>query len=159
MCANLLGSIPPQLEIEMTNIYSSILVLGASGGLGQHICREVIRQFGPGALAVGDYKPARGQQTAQRLGEGVSFVHVDAHDPHSLCAALQDDVSAVVVAVQQREPLAQIACIEAGISCLDVTVQPDFIAQVRQLDAPAVSIVMAGLFPGLSGVMAKRATM
>ncbi|MCP4197813.1 MAG: hypothetical protein GY762_11750 [Proteobacteria bacterium] len=54
----------------MTNKNSSILVLGASGGLGQHICREVIRQYGPTALVVGDYKPDRGQQTARRLGVG-----------------------------------------------------------------------------------------
>lgn len=140
----------------------TILVVGGSGTLGQRIGREVIRQFGPGALAVGDYKPARGQQTAQRLGEDVCFVHMDADDPHSLRDALQGGVSAVVVAVQQREPVAQIACIEARIPCLDVTVQPDLIVQVRQLDARAKaaqtsSIVMAGLFPGLSGVMAKRA--
>ena len=57
----------------MTNNSASILVLGASGGLGQHICREVIRQFGPGALLVGDYKPERGRQTAGRLGADVSF--------------------------------------------------------------------------------------
>ena len=140
----------------------NILVLGASGGLGQHICREVIRQFGPDALVVGDYKAERGQQTAGRLGADVSFAQVDVHDFASLRAALQDGVSAAIVSVQQRTPLAQIACIEAGIPCLDVTVQPDLLAQVWQLDAQvraaqSVSIVMAGLFPGLSGLMAKRA--
>ncbi|MBC8264337.1 MAG: saccharopine dehydrogenase NADP-binding domain-containing protein [Anaerolineales bacterium] len=140
----------------------TILVIGASGGLGQHICREVIRQFGPGALLVGDYKPERGRETANRLGADVSFAQVDADDLHSLHDALQGGVNAVIVSVQQREPLAQSACIEAGIPCLDVTVQPNLIAQIHQLDVQAQAaqtslVVMAGLFPGLSGVMARRA--
>jgi len=139
----------------------TILVIGASGGLGQHICREVIRQFGPGAPLVGDYKPERGRETADRLGAGATLSQVDANNRQSLRTAVKD-ASAVIVSAQQQAPLAQTACLEAGIPCLDVTVQPDFIAQVQQLDAQAQVartslVVMAGLFPGLSGVMARRA--
>lgn len=146
----------------MTNNATSILVLGASGGLGLHICREVIRQFGPDALMVGDYKTERGRETASRLGADITFAQVDVHDPSSLRAALNNGVSAVIVSVQQHQPLAQLACIEAGIPCLDVTVQSDLLVQIEQLDAQAraaecTSIVLAGLFPGLSGLMAKQA--
>jgi len=96
------------------------------------------------------------------LGADVAFAEVDVHDLTSLRAPLQNGVSAVIVAVQQRQPLAQLACIEAGIPCLDVTVQPDLFAQIWDLDAQAraaecVSIVLAGLFPVLSGLMAKQA--
>ncbi len=139
-----------------------LLVLGASGGLGLHICREVIRQFGPAALVVGDYKPERGRQTASRLGAEVAFAQTDTNDADSLRAALRSGVSAVIVSTQQRAPLAQIACLEAGIPCLDVTVQPDFIAQVHALDAQAraaqtTSLVITALFPGVAREMAKRA--
>ena len=146
----------------MTNNATIVLVLGASGGLGKHICREVVRQFGPNALVVTDYKPERGRQTARSLGTDIPFAQVDIRDLSSLRAALSNDVGAVIVSVQQDQPLAQIACIEAGIPCLDVTVQPGLLGQIRRLDAQAraaesASIVLAGLFPGLSGLMAKRA--
>lgn len=137
-----------------------ILVLGASGGLGRRIGDEVISKIGPEALLVGDYRPERGRQTAEQLG--ATFVSVDARDEDSLRRAVAD-ASAVVVAVQQTQPLAQIACIEGGIPCLDVTVHPELVAQIRSLDARArdggtCCLVLAGMFPGLSGVMAKHAT-
>ena len=162
----------------MINNTPSILVLGASGGLGQYICREVLRQFGADALIVGDYKPERGEQTASGLGTatsaalstgtsaalstGVSFIQADINNPDSLRAALRERVTAVIVAVAQQTPYAQIACIEAGIPCLDVTVQPQFIAQVKGLDAQAKaadvsSLILTGLYPGIAGVMAKEA--
>jgi uncharacterized protein YbjT (DUF2867 family) len=90
----------------MSDHSESILVLGAIGGLGQHICREVIRQFWVGALIVGDYQPARGEQLANKLGTAVSFIQADVKDPDILRAALGDGVTAVIVAVAQQMPLA-----------------------------------------------------
>jgi saccharopine dehydrogenase-like NADP-dependent oxidoreductase len=153
----------------MNDRSASILVLGASGGLGLSICREVIRQFGADALIVGDYKAERGTATVHRLstaaatshGTPISFRQVDVGNFESIKRGLKG-ATAVIVAVAQQKPLVQMACIEAGIPCLDVTVQPAFVAQVKALDAQAKaarvgSLVLTGLYPGIAGVMAKEA--
>lgn len=77
-----------------------ILVVGAAGGVGRRICKEVIRQFGHGAVIVGDYKPARGQEFSHLLGKDVSWRFVDVNDGESIKKAIEN-VDAVIVAVQQ----------------------------------------------------------
>ncbi len=139
----------------------SILVLGATGGVGRFVCEEVIRLFGPTSLVVGDYRPDRGQQYARALGGEVSSECVDIADRASLEKAMTGGPDAVIVAVQQTEPLVQSVCLTRGIPCLDVTVSADFLEKARRLDSlpeagHAASIIMAGLIPGLSGMMAKH---
>ena len=138
-----------------------ILVVGAAGGVGRKICKEVCRQIGHGALIVSDYKTARGQELARALGKGVSCRFVDVNDGESIKKAIAG-VDAVIVAAQQKEPLVQAICTQYRIVCLDITFSPDFLHKVERLQGKASSqgavlVVAAGLFPGLSGIMAKYA--
>jgi saccharopine dehydrogenase-like NADP-dependent oxidoreductase len=138
-----------------------VLVAGASGGVGQFICREVVRLFSPHSLVVGDYKIERGRKFAKSLGEAVNTRYVDVNNRESLNEAL-DGIDAVIVATQPKVPHIHSVCVAHRIPCLDITVQPEFIARVKKLDSRAVSqdtllIIMAGLFPGLSGIMVKHA--
>ena len=138
-----------------------ILVVGAAGGVGRKICDEVCRQIGHGAVVVGDYKPARGQELARVLGKDASWRFVDVNDGERIKKAIEN-VDAVIVAVQQKEPLVQAMCAQYRIPCLDITFSPDFLHKVETLPGKPSSqgpglVVAAGLFPGLSGIMAKYA--
>ena len=139
-----------------------ILVTGAAGGAGNLICREVMRQMGPDSVIVGDYRARRGKKFARSLGENVIARIVDVNDRESIRRALEN-VDGVVVANKQNEPLVQSLCVEYRVPCLDITAQPEFVGKVQELHTRALQndvmlVVMAGLFPGLSGVMAKHAS-
>jgi saccharopine dehydrogenase-like NADP-dependent oxidoreductase len=141
---------------------SHILVIGAAGGVGRLVCREVIRQLGPGELTVGDYRGRRARDFARALGEKVSWRVVDVRDEGSVRSAIHN-VDAAIVACKQKEPLVQTACMESRIPCLDITPFADLIEKAKALHERALSqhtalVMGAGLFPGLSGVMAKHAS-
>lgn len=138
-----------------------ILVLGATGGVGRFVCEAVLRLFGPASLVVGDYIPDRGQEYAKALGGEVSSARVDVSDKASVEKAVAGGLDAIIVTVQQADPIVQSVCLSRGIPCLDVTVDVDFLEKARRLDSRteaggAASIIMAGLIPGLSGVMARH---
>ncbi|UOE94860.1 hypothetical protein [Alkalihalobacillus sp. LMS39] len=136
---------------------TNILVVGAAGILGQMICNEVIQMVPTSRLLIGDYKKSRGEKIASTYGEVAEFHYVDVHDELSIEKALLH-IDFVIVAVQQEEPLIQKMCIKQQIPSVDVTVFHDFVQQVKELHPTAIeeevpAVVMAGFFPGLSGVM------
>ncbi len=140
---------------------SRILVIGSAGGVGRQVCAEVERQCGPGSLVLGDYRLERAESQA-REHPGATVRRVDLKDTACLESALVSPLSAVIVCPLQERPEVQRICVERGISCLDVTIEPEFIAQVHSLDARAREtgtplLTMAGMWPGLSGLMAVRA--
>jgi hypothetical protein len=68
----------------------------------------------------------------------------------------------VIVCPRQERPEVQRICVERRVPCLDVAIEPEFVAQVHSLDSPAREtgtplLSMAGMWPGLSGLMAARA--
>lgn len=137
-----------------------VLVIGATGSVGRLICREVIRLIGADTLIVGDYKHERGASFAVQLGAEVSVRTTDIRDRDGIRKALCG-VSAVIVAVQQDEPLIQQECLHQQIPCLDIAVHLAHFEKVNTLDTElhaqsTLSICMAGLFPGISGMMAKH---
>jgi saccharopine dehydrogenase-like NADP-dependent oxidoreductase len=136
-----------------------ILVIGATGSVGKFISKEVVRQFGSSSLIIGDYKTERGKLFAQTLGEEVSTCNIDANKTENIKRALHETgVNAVIIALQQSEPLIQKICIDNKIPSIDISVKPEFTSKVQTLHETAVkqqtaSLVMAGLFPGLSAVI------
>jgi len=138
-----------------------ILVVGSAGGVGRRVCAEVERQCGPGSLVLGDYRLDRAESQAQEH-PGATARHVDLRDTSSLVNALDPALSAVIVCPRQERPEVQRMCVERRVPCLDVTIEPEFIAHVHALDARAREtgtplLTMAGMWPGLSGLMAVRA--
>ncbi len=137
-----------------------VLVIGGTGSLGRFICREVIRLLGAHVLVVGDYQQERGATFATQLGSEVSARVVNIRNQDSISNSLKG-ISAVIVAVEQDEPLVQHECMHQQIPCFDVSVHLAFVEQVYALDAElraqnTLSLIMAGLFPGLSGIMAQQ---
>ncbi len=140
---------------------SRILVIGSAGGVGRRVCAEVARQCGSDSLVLGDHRIERAESQA-REHPGATVQRVDLHDTACLESALGHGLSAVIVCPRQERPEVQRICVERGIPCLDVTIEPEFIAQVHALDARAREtgtplLTMAGMWPGLSGLMAVRA--
>lgn len=139
-----------------------MMVVGASGVLGTWICLEVLRIFTHNvSLVVSDYKADRGKNTAVSLGEQVQFRLLDITHKESIEQAVCD-IDLVIVSAKQQQPLIQHACIKHQVRCIDVTVFYDFVCETRSLHYDAVnneigSIVMSGFFPGLSGLIVKKA--
>lgn len=133
----------------------TVLVIGGSGVVGRHVCREVIRALGPDALVVGDHKPERGREFAAALGPGVRSVAVDVDRRETIEQALDEaaPIGAVIVSARQREPNVQVVCTDRGIHSVDIVPgTPATNAAVPGL----CGLVSAGLIPGLSGLMARH---
>lgn len=142
------------------NTAPKILVAGASGVLGQLICREVIRIFNPNVdLFVGDYCAERGQRTAMEFHADFRYTPIDDEDALARSFAGMD---LVIVAFNQREPIIQKVCIERSIKCIDLTAFDDGVSRVEELheerpDSDSAIVMLAGFFPGLSGLLVKKA--
>ncbi|QVQ53468.1 saccharopine dehydrogenase NADP-binding domain-containing protein [Spiractinospora alimapuensis] len=137
---------------------SRIVVAGGSGVLGVLVGREVGRRRPDWKLVVGDHRPDRGAATAKLLDAETTTL--DATDPASVRTAITG-ADAVIVALGQREPLVQDVCLELGVPCVDVTASGAMTTAVAALDeraraAAVASVSMAGLFPGLSGLLAVK---
>ncbi len=104
---------------------SSILVIGSAGGVGRKVCAEVARQCGPGSLVLGDYRLERGESQA-RVHPGATSRRVDLRDATSIRDALAPELAGVIVCPPQERPEVQIACLERGIPCIDVTIEHEF---------------------------------
>lgn len=123
------------------------------------VCSEVRRLLPEAQLVVGDRRADRGAETARRVGARAAVL--DAEDPDSIRTALRG-ADTVIIALGQQEPRIQTIGLELGVHCVDVTADGDMTARVSALDDRArtvgtASIAMAGLFPGLSGLLAQKA--
>ncbi|MGC5616953.1 NAD-dependent epimerase/dehydratase family protein [Georgenia sp. Z1491] len=132
-----------------------IVVAGASGVLGGRIATRLARTTDATVVA-GDHRAERAPLTARAVG-APEQVHLDVRDAASIARAL-DGADALVVAAPQDRPFVQEVGLGAGVHVVDVSPDPTLTAQVRATDARArrrgvASVTMAGMFPGLSGLV------
>jgi saccharopine dehydrogenase-like NADP-dependent oxidoreductase len=138
-----------------------IMVVGASGVLGNLLCTELLRLFEDQIkIIVTDYKVERGEKLANSLNNS-QFQYLDVTNEENVRQVV-NNVDVVVVVLNQRFPHIQKACIENKIICIDVTPFYDFVEKVTKLNQSAEkqdigSVVMSGFFPGLSGLMINKA--
>lgn len=138
-----------------------VLVVGASGVLGKLICEELFRIFQHQVdLTITDYKEERGKQVAATFQNPVKFKYLDVSKEESIENAIKGS-ELVVVAVKQEAPLLQKICFRQQVDCIDVSPFGPFIEKIKEVyhasKTNAGSMVMSGFFPGLSGLLAKRA--
>lgn len=143
------------------DIKTKIIVIGASGVLGGLICNEVNNLFGNDIiLFVGDYHTTRGENTAQKFN--AKFCETNINDIEKLSDSLSD-MDLVIITINQQEPIIQSICIEKKLLCIDVTAFYSFTKKVQELyrnikgDSKPTSLLMAGFFPGLSGLILQKA--
>ena len=128
-----------------------VLVLGGSGVLGRKIAVEAASRDG-WRVVVGDRLADRGRATAQSLPAPAGSVGVDVRSAEDLDRAVAT-AGLVLVAVEQEGALVQEVCRAAGVPCVDVSTSPRTLTEVERLGPGSPSLVMAGLFPGLSGLL------
>jgi saccharopine dehydrogenase-like NADP-dependent oxidoreductase len=134
----------------------AILVIGAAGELGRLISKEIIDNYRlEWSLYIGDYKSERGKQLATEYGGTFSLIDLD-NRKHMII--LLQKIDAVIVAIKQKKPIIQQYCFEANTLCVDVTAFSSFTNKVEEVfkdytQTQATSIIMAGFFPGLSGLL------
>lgn len=139
-----------------------VMVVGATGVLGRIICTELLQIFQKKIrLIVTDYKMERGEKLAASLNQEAVFCYLDVNNKASIEEAIHN-VDIVIVALKQQHPYIQKVCIDNRILCIDVTPFAHFVKMVKSLGQDANqkqtgSIVMSGFFPGLSGLMVKKA--
>ncbi|MCI4648419.1 hypothetical protein [Phaeodactylibacter sp.] len=138
-----------------------VLILSSNGALGKQIAISAILVFGVKKVILSDYKPDRLAQQ-QRLLHGLAGSEpavrlIDVRSAESIRNNLHG-VDLVVVALQQQEPIVQQVCSENGISSIDLSVNPDFLEQCLSLSPmpQGTQLIGGGLFPGLSGILAKE---
>jgi saccharopine dehydrogenase-like NADP-dependent oxidoreductase len=138
-----------------------IMVVGASGVLGKLVCIELLRLFEDQIkIIVTDYKVERGEKLANSLNNS-QFQYLDVNNEENVRQVV-NNVDVVVVVLNQRIPHIQKACIENKIICIDVTPFYHFVDKIIKLNETAEnndigSVVMSGFFPGLSGLIIKKA--
>lgn len=135
----------------------SIAVIGASGSMGFKICQALSELLPKQHIVVGDYKLERGEQTVGKL-PNASAAYVDSKNASSIEQLVKSEPACVVVAVKQEEPLIQKLCSQNNVSCVDITTFSTFTNKVEQQlpEKTSASIVMAGFFPGMSGIAVKQ---
>lgn len=139
----------------------NIIVIGATGKLGQKICSEILRLYHPDYTIIAtDYNILRGEKFTSQFDKRCMFYPLNVNNEDEICNILSiHNVEIVIVAVKQQVPLIQKYCIKKRIHCIDVTVFGDFVNQVEKLNDFAEKnqvclVSMAGFFPGLSGIIA-----
>lgn len=124
-----------------------IAVFGGSGRLGTLVCTALEQHAGLAAVAVSRHPGRAGERGRP----------VDLTELSSIAEALHG-MDAAVVAAPQGEPLVQTVCAGMRIPCVDVTPRAELLEQAEErLDPPAPSVMMCGLLPGLSGMLARHA--
>jgi len=125
-----------------------ILVVGGTGAVGRHVCREVERVLGVESLIVGDYNQQRGVEYVAQNHRGARSCRVDVRDRASVASAVQE-ADAVILAARQPGPVVQAVCTDLNRHSIDIV--PD-----TPLDPTLRGVVAAGLIPGLSGLLARE---
>ncbi len=140
-----------------------IIIVGSNGVLGKFITDKAIKLYGIDNIVLSDYKEKRlilqKEQLENFWGSMLSARVINANSKQSIANGLRD-VNLVIIAIQQKEPLIQKYCIEKDINSIDVSINPEFLKQVLKLNSEikngSLHIVAGGMFPGLSGIMAKN---
>jgi len=147
---------------EGLKIMKKIMVVGASGVLGKLVCIELLRVFeNQIRLIVTDYKTERGNNLAKSFKRDVQFQYLDVDDKENVNQVIRN-IDIVVVVLKQKIPHIQKTCMENKVLCIDVTPFYEFAEKVMELhqiakENNAGSVIMSGFFPGLSGLMIKKA--
>ncbi|MDH6364117.1 hypothetical protein M2139_001102 [Enterococcus sp. PF1-24] len=139
----------------MKTLKRKILIIGGSGALGKELTHALNDVFGDYLeLYIGDYDEKRGMQTTAAMPRS-KFCLVDGRNLQQVQQAIVD-IDCVIVAFRQKEPVIQKACFQEKVICIDLCAFQAFADKVQQLDEEkdSLSVVMAGFFPGLSGVIA-----
>ncbi|XP_010550808.1 PREDICTED: uncharacterized protein LOC104821584 [Tarenaya hassleriana] len=141
---------------------STVLVLGGTGRVGGSTTVALSKLCPDLKIVVGGRNREKGEAMVAKLGKNSEFVEVDITSTRSLEKSLRD-VDLVVHAAGPFQQLQQCTVLEAAIKTktayVDVCDDTNYAFRAKSLGAEAVSanvpaITTAGIYPGVSNVMA-----
>ena len=135
-----------------------ILSLGGAGAVCQHATRDLAEFFDFDQIVIGDYNIAAAEKLAAEISDPrVKALRVDANDYDGLVRTFKD-FDVILNGLPWKYDLAvTLACIEAGVSGLDVSTEKDqwdYDAAAKEKDI--VFIPGVGATPGITNAMARR---
>lgn len=137
-----------------------ILVVGGYGAVGSVISTTLAESF-PGRVIVAGRSYEKALALASMVQNKVLPAQLDVFQPDE-DPTIWDDVSLVVMCLDQPDTRFVELCLQKGVDYVDVTATYDFLAQVEALDSLATSngstvVLSVGLVPGLSNLLARHA--
>ena len=135
-----------------------VLSLGGAGAVCQHATRDLAELSSFDEIVIGDYNVAAAQELAAEIGDPrLKVLRVDAEDYAELARIVRGH-DVVLNGLPWKYDLAVTrACVEAGVSGLDVSSEPDqwdYDAKAREKGI--VFIPGVGATPGITNAMARR---
>ncbi|CAM6099817.1 unnamed protein product [Calypogeia fissa] len=149
-------------ELEKSQKRASVLVLGGTGRIGASTARALNESTPPVRIVIGGRNRQKGETLAAELGEGTSFSQFDIEDVESLKSAL-NGVDLVVHTAGPFQRATKCTVLEAAIATktayIDVCDDSDHSKLAKgyhqqALAASVPAITTAGIYPGVSNIMA-----
>ncbi|MEV4711576.1 saccharopine dehydrogenase NADP-binding domain-containing protein [Micromonospora sp. NPDC049374] len=137
------------------------VVIGGYGAVGRVVATTLARDSANEVVVAGR-DLARAEALA-RTGPGRLTPHrLDLDDLRGLDGLLAD-AAVVVMCVEHRNEAVARACLDRGVSYVDISASADVLAGIERLDAAAkrtgtTAVLSVGLAPGLTNVLARRCT-
>jgi lysine 6-dehydrogenase len=136
-----------------------VLSLGGAGAVAEHTTRDLAEYSDFDQITIGDYNVPSAEKLAADLGDPrVDVRKIDANNYDELLAAIKDHDVIVNGLPWKYDMAVTRACVEAGVSGLDVSTEEDqwsYDAAARGKDI--VFIPGVGATPGITNAMARRA--
>ncbi|CAA7398533.1 unnamed protein product [Spirodela intermedia] len=154
------GGAAPPLPEKLQD--KKVLILGGTGRIGSSTARALTEIYPPLRLHIAGRNREKASSVLSTLGENAKFVEVDIDNKKSLEAAL-DGVDLVVHAAGPFQRAENCNVLDIAISTktayVDVCDDADYAWRAKSLHATAVAadvpaITTAGIYPGVSNVMA-----
>ncbi|GAB3837325.1 hypothetical protein GCM10029963_02180 [Micromonospora andamanensis] len=135
------------------------VVIGGYGAVGRVVATTLARESAQEVVVAGR-DLARAEALARTGPGGLIPRRLDLADPRGLDRLLAD-AAVVVMCVEQRNEAVARACLDRGVSFVDVSASADVLAGIERLDATAkrtgaAAVLSVGLAPGLTNVLARR---
>lgn len=135
-----------------------ILVIGGYGNVGKIICRDLGEKF-PGKVIAAGRSFEKVKKITQTTNGNVLPLKFDLFNTQDN-KNLLEDVSTVVMCLDQTDTKFIEECIKMGVNYIDITASYDFFSKIQTLHTRAKktdsTIVMSvGLSPGLTNLMVK----
>jgi saccharopine dehydrogenase-like NADP-dependent oxidoreductase len=135
------------------------LIIGGYGMVGKKIASILIKEYSRQVVISGrNYSKAL--EFSQELGERAQPLQLDVFDSKSI-EKIPDDVSLVVMCLDQMDTFFVEACLRKGINYIDITANTSFILKLAEKKNLAISqhasaLLSVGLAPGLTNLLAKQ---
>lgn len=136
-----------------------LVVFGGYGAVGRSVA-ELLAPVFPGRVEIAGRDGARAAATAERLGNGVGSQRVDVTDHDDVARAVGGAAVAVMCVERENARVAR-ACIEQGVSYVDVSATTSVLASIGVLHDLAVQhgvtgALSVGLAPGITNLLARH---